>query len=210
MIRVLIADDHAIVREGLKQILATIPDMVVAEEAANSREMLDKARESRFDVAVVDVTMPGSSVLEALKDLKRKKPKLPVLVLSMHPEDQYALRVLKAGASGYLTKESAPEKLVEAIRKVHAGGKYVSASVAEKLVTALEMDTDKLPHERLSDREYEVLCKLASGMTPNQVAEDLSLSVKTISTHRAHILEKMAMKSNAELIRYVFEHCLIS
>jgi DNA-binding NarL/FixJ family response regulator len=210
MIRVLIADDHAVVRRGLRQILSEVDDMEVGAEAANAQDVLDMVSKRHWDVVVLDITMPGRSGLDVLKDLKHLHPKLPVLILSVHAEEQYAIRVLKGGASGYLTKESAPEKLVEAIRKVHAGGKYVSASVAEKLASALDKNTEKLPHERLSDREYEVLCKLASGCTVTDVAGDLSLSVKTISTHRAHILEKMGMKSNAELIRYVFEHRLNS
>jgi DNA-binding NarL/FixJ family response regulator len=210
MIRILIADDHAIVRRGLKQILAEESGMTVAGEAQNAQEVLDLVRKQKWHVVVLDIAMPGRGGLEVLKEIKQEQAQLPVLILSMHPEDQYAIRALKAGAAGYLTKESAPEELVKAIRKVLAGGKYVSASLAEKLALALETDTKKLPHEALSDREYQVLCLIASGKTVGEIAEELSLSVKTISTYRARILEKMNLKSNAALTHYAVQQRLVS
>ncbi|HYA85966.1 MAG TPA: response regulator transcription factor [Nitrospirota bacterium] len=209
MIRILIADDHAIVRKGLKQILAETSDMVVTGEASNGYEVLEKVRNGHFDVLLLDISMPGRSGLDILKELKAERPKLPVLVLSMYPEEQYAIRVLKAGASGYLTKESAPDELVVALRKVAQGKKYVSPSLAEKLAFDLEMDTTKPLHEMLSDREYQVLCMVASGKTVGEIAENLSLSAKTISTYRARILDKMNMKNNAELTHYAIQNKLV-
>ncbi len=206
MIRVLIADDHAIVREGLKQIVAESPDMIVADEAGDGKEALKKALEGDFDVVVLDITMPGINGLDALKQIRNQRPKLPILVLSMHPEEQYAVRVLKAGASGYLTKESAPEELIASIRRVSKGMKYISPSLAERLASELGNDHDGPLHETLSDREYQVMCMIASGKAPTEIAEELSLSIKTISTYRGRILEKMGMKSNAEIIRYSMEH----
>ena len=206
MIRVLIADDHAIVREGLKQIVAESPDMVVADEAADGREALNKALQDDYDVVVLDITMPGVNGLDALKQIRSQKPKLPILVLSMHPEEQYALRVLRAGASGYLTKESAPEELITALRRVSAGKKYVSPFLAEKLASELEVDHERPLHETLSDREYQVMCMIASGKAATAIGEELSLSIKTISTYRGRILEKMGMNNNAEIIRYALEH----
>lgn len=209
MIKVLIADDHAVVRQGLKQILAGTPDMVVAGEAQNGQEVLNKVQIGDWDVVVLDITMPGRSGLEILKELKRDRPKLPILVLSIHSEDQYAVRVLKAGASGYMTKESVPDELVKAIRRVAAGGKYVSSYVAEKLVFNLENNFEKLLHESLSDREYQVLCLIAAGKTVKEIAQEISLSVKTISTYRGRILEKMKMRTNAELIHYGIRNRLV-
>ncbi len=209
MIKVLIADDHAVVRSGLKQILAETPDIVVAGEATNGREVLEKLEKQHWDVLVLDITMPGRSGLEILKDIKLLKPELPVLVLSMHAEEQFATRTLKAGASGYLNKESAPEELVKAIRKVCAGGKYVSATQAERMVGELTGDAGKLPHELLSDREYEVLRLIASGKTPTQIASELSLSVKTVSTYRTRILEKMNLATNAQLTHYAIKGGLV-
>ncbi len=203
MIKILIADDHAIVRKGLKQILADTPDMVVGGEAGNGPDLLDKVRVGDWDVVILDISMPGRGGLETLKQLKSEWPKIHVLVLTMHPEDQYAIRVFKAGASGYLTKESAPEQLVAAIRKVARGGKYVSPHLAEKLAYNLETDSDKPLHEILSDREYQIMCLIASGKTVGNMAEELSLSVKTISTYRARLLKKMRLKNNAEVTRYV-------
>ena len=203
MIKVLIADDHAVVLEGLKQILSETPDIIVSAQATNGQEVLDKIRSNNVDVVVLDIAMPGRSGLDTLMHIKRERPSLPVLVLSVHPEDQYAVRVLKAGAYGYLTKDSAPDQLVAAIRKVVTGGKYVSPSLAEKLAFDLESDSGKPLHETLSDREYEVLCMIALGKTVKEIADKLSLSVKTISTYRARILEKMKMKNNAELTHYV-------
>jgi len=209
MIRILIADDHAVVRRGLKQIITEEPDMAVIGEAQTGQEVLDLVRKQNWDVVVLDITMPGRSGLEVLTELKRQYPRLPVLVLSIHPEDQFAMRVLKAGASGYMTKESAPEELVKAIRKVFKGGKYVSPSLAEKLAFNLEADSEKPLHERLSDREYQVMCMIASGKTLTDIANELSLSVKTISTYRMRILEKMDMKNNVEITRYCIRNHLV-
>lgn len=209
MIKILIADDHAIVRRGLKQIVAVESDMAVSGEARDAREVLELVRKQDWDIAVLDITMPGRSGLDVLKELKVERPKLPILVLSMHPEDQFAVRVLRAGASGYMTKETAPEELVKAIRKVVAGGKYVSASLAEQLACDLEDCSEKLRHETLSDREYQVMCRIASGKTVKEIAEELSLSVKTISTYRARILEKMNMKTSAELTHYAIQNRLV-
>ena len=209
MIKILIADDHTIVREGLKQILMETSDMVVAAEAANGQEVLDKIGNDDFDVVVLDIAMPGRSGLDILKELRSNKLKLPILVLSMYPEDQYALRVLRAGADGYLTKESAPNDLITAIRKVYAGKKYISPVLAEKLAFGLDADAAKPPHELLSDREYQVMCRIASGKTVKEIADELFLSVKTISTYRARILEKMGMKNNAELTHYAIQNRLV-
>ncbi len=210
MIRILVVDDHAIVREGLKQILSDVEDMSVLAEAANGQEALDKIRRATFDVILMDISMPGRSGLEILKDIKGEHPKLPVLILSMHPEEQYAIRALRAGAAGYMNKASAPDELIGAIRKVSAGRKYVSPSVAEKLAFELGTDSEKLPHEQLSDREYQVMLMLASGRTVSEIAEELCLSVKTISTYRARIMEKMNLKKNAELTLYAVEHRLLN
>jgi DNA-binding NarL/FixJ family response regulator len=209
MIKILIADDHAVVRRGLKQILAEEPDMTVFGEARTAREVIKNAREMNWDIVILDITMPDRSGLDALKELKNIRPQLPVLVLSMHPEDQYAVRVLKAGAAGYMTKESAPEELVKAVRRVIRGRKWVSPSLAEKLASDLEIGSERPPHEILSDREYRVACMIASGKTVNEIARELYLSVKTISTYRARILNKMKMRRNAELIRYAIKNRLI-
>lgn len=207
--KILIADDHVIVREGLKQIVAETSDMVVADEAGSGHEVLNKVLKNDYDVVVLDITMPGMNGVDILNQLKNQRPELPVLILSIHPEEQYAVRVLRAGASGYLTKESAPDELIAAIRKVSAGKKYVSSSLAEKLAFELETDTEKPLHETLSDREYQVMCMIASGKTVKEIAEELFLSVKTISTYRARILKKMIMKNNAELTYYAIKHGLV-
>lgn len=183
--------------------------MVVGGEALNGQQALEKAWTEPYDVVILDITMPGRNGLDVLRDLKRERPRLPVLVLSMHSEDQFAIRTLKAGASGYMTKESAPDELVKAIRKVHAGGRYVSPALAERMAFALEGPSDSLPHERLSDREYQVLCMIASGKSVTQIADEISLSVKTISTYRSRILAKMGMKTNAELTRYAIRNQLV-
>jgi len=209
MMRILIADDHAVVRRGLKQILAGEFKKADFGEASNAREALDRIRKENWDTVVLDITMPGRSGLEALKEMKEARPKLPVLVLSMHSEDQFAVRVLKSGASGYMTKESAPEELVGAVKKVLGGGRYVSAALAEKMASYLAIDTPKPPHERLSDREFVVLRMIASGKTVSRIAAELSLSVKTVSTYRTRILEKMAMTSNAELTHYAIKNQLV-
>jgi DNA-binding NarL/FixJ family response regulator len=209
MIKILIADDHAIVRRGLKQILAETPDMTVIDEASNGHEVLTKVMKHDYSVVLLDISMPGKSGLDVLKELKNERPKLPVLILSMYPEEQYAVRVLRAGASGYLTKEGAPEELIYAIRKVVQGKKYVSASLAEKLVFDLDGDSQKPLHESLSDREFQVLCMIASGKTVSDISEELALSVKTISTYRTRLLEKMKMKNNAELTHYAVQNHLV-
>ncbi len=209
MIRVLIADDHAVVRQGLKQIFGDTPEIVVAGEATNGQEVLDKVRAETWDVVVLDVSMPDRSGLDILKQLRSERPKLPVLVLSMYSEDQYAMRVLKAGASGYLTKDSAADELVKAIRKVVSGGRYVSPLLAEKLAFEIGADSGKLPHETLSDREFQVLRMIATGKAVKEIASELSLSVKTISTYRARLLQKMNLTTNAELIHYAIQNRLI-
>lgn len=202
MLSILIADDHPVFRRGLKQIIAESPDMVVAGEAADGREALRKAVTGDYDALLLDITLPFINGVDVLCRLQNERPALPVLVLSMHPEEQYAVRALRAGASGYLTKESAPEELLAAIRKVSTGGKYVTASLAEHLACIVQSDGEALPHETLSNREYQVMCLIASGKTVSEVAKELSLSVKTITTYRARILEKLHLKNNAELMRY--------
>lgn len=209
MIKILVADDHAIVREGLKQIVADTSDMVVAGEAVDGPEVLALVRKEAWDLILLDISMPGRGGIDILKDLKIEKPKLPVLVLSMYPEEQYAIRALKAGASGYLTKESAPEELIEAIRKVSRGGKYLSATLAESLASQLGTNSEKPLHETLSDREYQVMLMIASGKTVTEIATELSLSVKTISTNRVRILRKMGMKNSAELTYYAIKYGLV-
>lgn len=209
MIKILIADDHAIVREGLKQIIRETSDMVVADEASTAQEVLEKVWKNDYDVVLLDISMPGRSGLDILKQLKSQRPELPILVLTIHPEEQYAVRVLRAGASGYLTKESAPDELIKAIRKVSMGRKYVSSTLAEKLATEVDIVSEKPLHQALSDREYEVMCMIASGKTVKEIAEELCLSIKTISTYRSRILEKMKMKSNAELIHYAIQNRLV-
>jgi two-component system invasion response regulator UvrY len=209
VIRILISDDHAIVREGLKQILADTDDLVVAGEATNGHEVIEHVRREDWDMVLLDLAMPGKDGLETLKEIKREKPKLPVLVLSIYPEEQYAVRALKAGASGYLTKESAPEELIAAIRKVSQGGKYISSSLAEKLASHLEIAADKPVHETLSDREYQVMLMIASGKTVKEIADDMCLSVKTVSTYRVRALSKMGMKNNSEFTYYAIKYGLI-
>jgi two-component system invasion response regulator UvrY len=209
MIRILIADDHTIVRQGLKQILAETPDMVVADEASNGQEVLAKVWNNDYDVVLLDISMPGRSGIDILKQLKGERPKLPILILSMYSEEQYAMRALRAGASGYMTKESAPDELIVAIRKVSQGRKYVSPSLAEKLAISLEVGEEKPPHELLSDREYQVMCMIASGKTIKEIADELSLSVKTISTYRSRILEKLGLKTNAAITHYAVQNKLV-
>jgi DNA-binding NarL/FixJ family response regulator len=209
MIKLIIADDHSIVREGLKQIIADTPDMAVVEEAGDGNELLQKTKMNAYDVVVLDITMPGPNVLDTLKQIKRQRPATQVLVLSMHPEEQYAVRVLKAGASGYLNKESAPAELIKAIRKISKGRKYISPDFAENLADVLLSDHDQPAHAALSDREYQVLCMLASGETVKNIAENLFLSEKTVSTYRSRIMQKMGMKNNAELIHYAIKNMLV-
>ncbi len=208
-IHVLIADDHAIVRQGLKQILSETDDLVVAGEADDGVEALQLARSCQWDAFLLDVSMPNRNGIDTLKQLKKEFPKLPVLILSMHPEEQYAIRALKAGASGYLTKQSAPEQLVTAIRQVARGKKYVSPTVAMQLADAIANDFEQPAHELLSDREYEVLKLIAAGKTLTQIADELNLAVATISTFRARILPKLGLASTAEMIRYGLEQGLV-
>jgi len=209
MIRVLIADDHPIVRQGLRQILSGISDMKVTGEAIDGQETLEQVRAGGWDVLVLDITMPGRSGFDILKDVKYEQPDLPVLVLSIHAEEQFAVRVLKAGASGYLTKENAPDELIKAIRKVVSGGKYISRNLAESLAFGLETDSVRPPHETLSDREFQVMQLMAGGKTLAEIAETLSLSPRTISTYRTRLLKKMNFNTNAETIRYAIENGLI-
>jgi len=208
-IRILIADDHPIVRAGFKQVISDTQDMTVADEAENGQEVLNLIRKKDYDIVLLDISMPGRNGLEVLKDLKVEKPKLPVMILSIYPEEQYAIRALRAGASGYMTKASAPNELIAAIRKISQGGKYISSSLAEKLTDYLGEDASKPLHEKLSDREYQVMLMIASGKTVTDIAEQLCLSVKTISTYRSHIIEKMRLKNNAEITLYAVQNKLV-
>jgi two-component system invasion response regulator UvrY len=207
--RILIADDHAVVRMGLKGILTEAFKKAVIGEANNSRDALERVWKEPWDMVILDLTMPGRSGLEVLKEIKKERPKLPVLILSMHPEDQFAVRLLKAGASGYMTKESAPEELVGAVKKVIAGGRYVSTKLAENLASLVAHDLHAAPHESLSDREFLILRLIASGKPVGVIARELSLSVKTVSTYRARVLEKMSMANNSELVHYAFQNQLV-
>ncbi|MGA7120926.1 MAG: response regulator transcription factor [Polyangiaceae bacterium] len=209
MIKVLIADDHAVVRRGLRQILAETQDIMVGGEAATAQEALQLARQERWNAVILDISLPGASGIELLRELHKELPRMPVLVLTVHSAEQYAVRAIKAGAAGFLTKESAPDKLVDAVRKVAGGGRYISPDLAEALASAVAGDTSDVPHEGLSDRELEVLKLLASGRTVSQIATDLSLSVKTVSTHRTRILKKMHMHTNAELMQYAMRARLV-
>jgi len=209
VIRILIADDHAVVRRGLRETLGEAFPKVTFGEASTAQEALDSVGRQNWDVVILDISMPGKSGLDILGDLHRLRPHLPVLLLSMHPEGQFAKRALKAGAAGYLTKESVPEELKEAVRRVRAGGRYVSASLAEKLAFDLRPEADTPVHELLSDREFQVLRMLAAGRTVKQVANEIALSVKTVSTYRARILLKTGMKTTAELIRYAIQAGLV-
>jgi two-component system, NarL family, invasion response regulator UvrY len=210
MIHCFVADDHAIVRRGLAQILDAEPDMKVTGEARDAHEVLALIRSQSCDCLILDVSMPGRGGLEILKEVKQVRPKLPVLILSMHPEDQYAVRALKAGAAGYLNKDSAPAELVNATRKIVSGGRYVSAQVAEQLAYGVNGDSGRSSHEKLSDREFQVLCMIASGKSVTDIAEELALSVKTISTYRARILEKTGMRNSAELTHYAIQEKLVN
>ena len=209
MIRVLIVDDHALVRQGLKRILNETGDIASVGEAANGVDAIKRIREGDCDVILLDISMPGRSGVDTLKQIIGECRGGKVLILSMHPEDQYAVRLMKVGAAGYMTKESAPEELVEAIRKVARGRKYISPTLAELLLSELDSDLDKPAHETLTGREYEIFRLIGSGKTVSEIAALLSLSVKTISTHRAHILDKMKLKNNAELVVYAIRNELI-
>ncbi len=210
MIKVLITDDHPVVREGLKQILRETLDIMVTGEASTGQDALTQVLKHDFDVVLMDISMPGRNGLDMLKELKQVKPELKILILSIYPEQQYAIRALKANAAGYLTKESAPGELITAIRKVALGGKYVSTSLAERLAFDLSGDTNQMPHEKLSDREYEVMCKMASGKTVKEIGKELALSSKTISTYRRRILDKLQMKSSAEITHYAIQRGLVA
>ena len=208
MLKVLVVDDFPLMRRGVRDLVIEGFQNAKIGEAGNFHEMLDLLRRKPWDVAVMDISMPGMNGLDALKLVKQEFPDLPVLIFSMHPEEQYAIRMFKAGADGYLTKVSAPEELVKAIKKVHQGGKYVSPSLGEALAFTVKAGSEKPPHELLSDREYQVLCLIGSGKTVSEIANTTNLSVTTISTYRARILEKMCMKTNAELTRYAIQNGL--
>jgi two-component system, NarL family, invasion response regulator UvrY len=207
--RILITDDHALIRMGLKQLIQAGFGRAVIGEASNASEALQQISEKEWDVVILDITMPGRSGVDILRDIKMLRPKLPVLVLTACSEDQFAMRVLKVGAAGFVRKEMAPTELINAIKKVVAGGKYISQSLAEKLASHLQEDTDVPPHESLSDREYEVMRLLAKGNTPTEVSKLLSLSVKTVSTYRTRILEKLHLRTNAELTYYAIKNGLV-
>lgn len=209
MIKILIADDHALVRAGLKQVVSEVDDMEVKGEAATGAEAVNQVKEQDWDVVLLDISMPDLNGIDALRQIRQLKPNLPVLILSMYPEDQYAVNLLRAGASGYMTKESAPNQLVAAIRKVVQGRKYVSSSLAEILALELGGDVDKPLHEALSQREFQIFCKLSSGSSVSEIAQELFLSVKTVSTYRSRIMEKMRFKNNAELTYYAIKNHLI-
>jgi DNA-binding NarL/FixJ family response regulator len=209
MIRIAMADDHAIVREGLKRILAKTGDLAVTGDVGSANELLTLLRSQTFDILVLDLTLGPRSGLELLKQVRSEFPRLPVLILSMHPGEEYALRALRAGAGGYVQKESAPEELVNAVRRVVAGGTYVTGNVAERLAMQFARAGPKAPHELLSDRELEVFLQLAAGKAVSEIAANLNLSVKTVSTHRSRILEKTGFQRNADIIRYAIEHHLL-
>jgi two-component system invasion response regulator UvrY len=209
MLRILIADDHAVVRKGLRQILTEEFLAAHIVDVPDADELFNRVLKEEWDIIITDISMPGRSGLEILQQIREHYPKLPVLVLSVHPEDQYAIRVMRAGASGYLNKESASEELVKAVHRVLLGKKYITPELAEKLADTLDQDAERLPHEYLSDREFEVMRQLASGASVSEIAERLSLSPTTVSTYRARILTKMNAKTNADLIRYAIDHKLL-
>jgi two-component system invasion response regulator UvrY len=209
MIRVLIADDHAIVRKGLRQLLIEEYPSATIEEVGDAESLMNKAMQGSWDVVICDLSMPGRSGLDALRQIKQSAPSLPVLIMSMHPEDQYALRVLKAGASGYLNKESIHDEVIKAIRTVLLGKKFITPSIAERLAEAFDPESTAQPHEILSDREFDVFKLIATGKSVSEIAQQLSLSVTTVSTYRARVLDKMKLKSNADLTRYALEKSLI-
>jgi two-component system invasion response regulator UvrY len=209
MTRVLVADDHPLLRTGLRQVISQEPDLQVTGEAEDSDAVLRHLADHEYDVVVLDLVMPGRGGLDVLREIRRSHPDLPILILSLHPEDQYAIRTIKAGANGYLSKDNAGTEVVKAIRKVLTGKKYVSPTLAEMLANSLDHGTERPPHELLSDREFQVLCKIASGMTVSQIAAEVSLSVKTVSTYRARVLEKMNMSNNAEITRYAIQNGLV-
>ena len=209
VINVLIADDHALIREGLRKTLSGEPDMKLVGDVGNVADLFKQLERLAVNIVLLDITMPGESGLDALKELRQKYPHIPVLILSFHPEHRFAVRALKAGASGYITKQSATEELVQAVRKIVGGGKYVSAALAEELATELDKGSGKQPHETLSDREFQVMRLIAAGKKSSEIAEELSVTTSTINTYRMRIFEKMQMQSNVELARYALEHGLI-
>jgi len=209
MIRILVADDHSVVRQGIKQIVADDPGMEVVAEAATGQEAVDLVLATPFDVVILDIAMPGKSGLDVLRELKAANPNLKVLVLSMYPEEQYAIRSLRDGASAYLTKGSPPEELIQAIKTVAAGKRYITPSIADRLASYIEESSERPPHETLSDREMQVLVLIGSGKLVTEIANELKLSVKTVSTYRSRILMKMGMESNAQLIRYALQQRLV-
>ncbi len=209
MTKILIVDDHPLIREGIKQILANEPDMVLAGEANSASEMMEKIKKEKYDLVLLDINLPDSNGLELIKTLKGEYS-LPVLVLSMHKEEEYAIRTLRAGAAGYIIKETAPMQLVAAIKKVAAGGRHISPSLAEKLASCIEEGVNETPHETLSDRELQILLMIGAGKTPTEIAKTLCLSIKTISTYRARILEKMRMENNSQLMHYVLANKLLN
>jgi DNA-binding NarL/FixJ family response regulator len=206
---VLVADDHAIIRDGLKKILADTDDLVVAGEASNGHTVLEQVKQRDWDLLVLDLSMPGRHGLELIKLLKSERPKLPILIFSMHQEEQFAVRAFRAGASGYLSKEGDSDLILPAMRKVAAGGTYISPKVAELLATDISPNSQALPHTLLSDREYEVFSRILKGVSLTEIAAKLSLSIKTVSTHKSHILIKMGMTSQVDLVRYAIEHHLM-
>lgn len=208
MINVFLADDHMMFREGLKQIITREQDITIAGEAGNGQALIDCIASVNVDIIILDISMPGMTIFSVLDALERLVPDIPILVLSMHPEEQYAIRMMKAGVSGYLTKESAGEELIKAIRKISAGGKYISSTLAETLLSFYSGDKSRLPHEILSNREYEVMCLLSTGKTLKEIADILCISDKTVTTYRSRVLEKIGVKNNAELTRYVLENKL--
>jgi DNA-binding NarL/FixJ family response regulator len=209
MIKICIADDHAIVRAGLKQIVAEESDMTVSGEAENAHELMELIKQDHHDLIILDINMPGKSGLEALKDLKTAYPDLPVLILSMYSEDQYGLRAMRAGADGFLKKVSAPDELVRAIRQIKSGSKYISQELAEKLAVSIDLNRDSLLHEKLSDREYQIMCAIASGQSADEIAQEISISVHTVYSYRNRIFEKMNLKTNVELTQYVIQNKLV-
>ncbi len=210
MIKVLIADDHALVRRGLRETLADAGDIHVAGEAATAQEVRDRVRAESWDVVILDIHMPGGNGIELLGEIRRERPRVPVLILTVASEEQYAVRAIRAGAAGFLTKETAPERLVEAVRRAAGGGRYVSDAVADKLATFVSSaGAGRAPHELLSNREFEIMRLIASGKTVSEIGKELALSVKTVSTHRARLLKKMGLRTNAELMRYAVRYGLV-
>jgi two-component system invasion response regulator UvrY len=210
MLRILVADDHPIFRQGVIRIISSTPDIVVAGEASNGQDALNKISENDYDLVLLDISMPHKTGIEVIRELRSIKPKLKVLVLTIYPEKQYALRVLKAGASGYLTKERAPDELIQALRTVASGGKYIPSSIAESVVMDWSKTVESPPHEILSNREYQIMRMIVSGQKVGEIAKDLSISVKTVKTHRSRILAKMKMNGNTELIHYAIKNGLVS